>query len=175
MLSILLTPQLPRGRKVWSQNLSAGAFPSPRVPPPSPDRLQTYLPHCSACLSSLSHMQTVLFISRAIPLFPSWSAWSQASKLCEDGDTNWRGETNRMAGIHPGPALVTLEQPSEQLLCRVTCLGSLFSPQSFQYRNTLGQINNCCVPVREPDLSGLSPHSIWKVEGRPYSLCSEIL
>lgn len=115
-------------------------------------------------------MQTVSFISRATPLFPSWSAWSQASKLCEDGDTNWRGESNRMAGIHPGPALVTLEQPSEQLLCRVTCLGSLFSPQPFQYRNALRQMNTCCVPVREPDSSGLSPHSIWKVEGPTLSV-----
>lgn len=68
-----------------------------------------------------------------------------------------------MAGIHPGPGLVTLEQPSEQL-CHVTCLGSLFLSQPFQYRNVLGQMNTCCVPVREPGSSGLSPHSIWKVE-----------
>lgn len=47
----LLTPQLSRGMMLWYQSLSVGDFPSPCVPHPPPNCLQTYhLTGLQACL-----------------------------------------------------------------------------------------------------------------------------
>lgn len=116
---------------LWYQSLSVGDFPSPCVPHPSPDCLQTYhLTGLRACLL-LCHIFEQCHSFPWPFLFPIVASVKPSQPPCGDVGSSWWGRPREWQ-----ESIQVLPWSSEQPQSWVTCSLSL---QPFRCWNSLGQ------------------------------------